>query len=216
MSFDERPDIRLLVDALRKITNLSFDINNYLQVNLQADSVGLAKEATLSSIDSKITSEVDYSGTRKVIPIALFLYDTGLGGFIPVKTFVRDANNYAYMFMLLHTWGAYFAGIGYYRTYASILAANNTGGLSHVHTKHNRNKVSVWVRCGGPCTWNVYVSFNGVLWRRLYDNTGSPVTISLETAGETMRFIETAYTYIRFVTEDTGIDLEIEVVSSAP
>lgn len=170
------------------------------------------------ALNAKITPSTDYSGTKQVLPVQLYVVHVADGTLRPLRSWIIDANGNAFLISLIQTWNNNSsAGIGWYRTYASVAAANNTAGLVHSHIKHSRNRVSIWVRCSDACSINYYVSYDNASWRQLRDSAGNPITDSIPAGGgEMMRYLETAYPYIRIEVPTTGIDIEVEVVSSAP
>ena len=72
---------------------LRSDANKYLYVNLGADSVGLATESTLSSINSKITT-CDTSNISGTVTSQLQGYQSGVGQWVNLEA---DSNNYLYV-----------------------------------------------------------------------------------------------------------------------
>ena len=197
--------------------NLTSPTTIYLFVGYQLtrqDALG-----RLLSIDKKLTPSPDYTNTKQVLPALVHVISASDGSLRPLRSWVFDLNGYAYLPILVQAWnGNALSAAGWYRTYASILAANNTAGLAHNHTKHNRNSVRAWIRCGGPCETYYYVSQDAVNWRPLTDNYGNLVFDKV-TWGATefqRHFNNLAYPYLRVVVPTPSIDIEIEVVSSAP
>ena len=171
----------------------------------------------LVSIDQKLTPTLT-DDQKQSIPVLLYGWNTARTQIVPVAVLPWFGSGAGVLEVVMPTWNSSAAAIGRYNTYTSISALANTSGLTHIHGKYNRNRVSIWIRCGGACNANLYVSTNSTgPWRRLLDNQGNPVTISLAAAGEAMLHLDyVAYPFLKVEVLETGIDIEIEVVSSSP
>jgi hypothetical protein len=153
-------------------------------------------EARLDSILGDL-QQVTTNDNLKAKPVALYSYDYSTGSFVPIRS-----DMYGRLFIFTVDRFTSFA-FGQYEAYVSLSATNNTSGISLVSI-YSHPRVSYWVRCGGACDINVYVSRDNASWR-LVKST------SLPSAGEYLDYFETAYKHVKVEVPTTNIDVEIEI-----
>ena len=170
-----------------------------------------ASESTLQQILSDL-QQVTTSDGLKAKPTLIYGID-GTGNIIPidVKPFQSAYGLVGILYStLLDNFNIHVFGQASW--YASITATQNTSGLSLI-TTYPLPLVEAWVRCGGACTVNYYVSRDNTNWRPVRDANNNIVQDQLTTAGEIgPRFFRTAYRYFKVEVPTPNIDIEIEIV----